>query len=34
MQQGAAVLDYVELYLTDQTIENIVTETNTYAESF
>ena len=34
MQQDATVLDYVELYLTEQTIENIVTETNRYAESF
>ena len=34
MQQGATLLDYVKLYLTDQIIENIVTETNRYAECF
>ena len=34
MRQGATVLNYVELYLTDQIIENIVTETNRYAECF
>ena len=34
MRQGATELDYVELYLTDQIIGNIVTETNRYAECF
>ena len=34
MRQGASELDYVELYLTDQIIGNIVTETNRYAECF
>ena len=34
MRQGATVLNYVELYLTDQIIENIVTETNIYADCF
>ena len=34
MWQGATELDYVELYLTDQIIDNIVTETIRYAECF
>ena len=34
MRQGASELDYVELYLTDQIIGNIVTKTNRYAECF
>ena len=35
MRQGATELDYVELYLTNQIIENnVTTETNRYAECF
>ena len=34
VEQGPAVLDYVELYLTDEIIENIFTEINRYAERF
>ena len=34
MQENAAVLDYLQLYLTDNVFDHLVTETNRFAEQF